>query len=62
MMDWTSLWDHLNRPIYEPQAGDYAELADEYDEHGTVNICREDGRVIISMPYDVWDSLRKASE
>ena len=43
-------------------AGDYAELADESDPDGAVNICRADGRVAMVLARSVYDSLTRASE
>ena len=45
-------------PIFKAEEGDYAELADENDEQGIVNLCRKDGTVLMQMPRDVWNELR----
>ena len=48
-------------PLVKSEPGDYAELVDENDEHGLVNVCRKGGHVFMQMPRDVWDDLQKVA-
>lgn len=45
-------------PVFEPQEGDYAQLADEENETGLVNVYRKNGTLVLQMPREVWDQLR----
>lgn len=57
--EWAQLQEVLSIPLFESQPGDYAELADENDEDGTVVLRRADATPVCAMPRDVWDDLRR---
>jgi hypothetical protein len=61
-MTTVNLENLLNKPLFRPEPGDYAELADENDEQGIVNLCRKDGTVIAQMPRQLWDDLQDYDE
>lgn len=46
-------------PFITPEKGDYAELVNEDDEEGLVQICRKNGSVLMVMPIEVWKELRE---
>ncbi len=49
-------------PVFRSEPGDYAKLADEEDENGPVHLYRKNGTLVMQMPREVWDSLRKESQ
>ena len=59
MIDLCAIREALLGPAFEAQAGDYAQLVDEDDEQGMVGIYREDGTLVMVMPRETWDHMRK---
>lgn len=45
-----------------PEPGDYAELVDENDPNGIVQICRQNGQVMMLMSREVYEAMLKWNE
>lgn len=48
----------LAAPVIESRVDDYAELVDEADPTGPVQLCRQDGTIIAIMSRRAWDYFR----